>query len=144
MDNLLEARKKAEAAVDGMQEGDLRTKAFEVILQHLLSENVRENSKVVVPARGTTARKGKVHARRVTPATGLPMSSPDRVLTLKDEGFFESGRGIREIRDELQAHGWMYKLSAISGPLMKLVRQRQLRRAQFSDGKKKIFRYFNP
>jgi len=144
MDELLEARKKAEAAVQGMADGDLKTKAFEVFLRHLLSHG--EGAPRSAPSEPRVARKAKQAARRGAGSGGgsLPVYAPDRILSLKDEGFFKAGRGMREIRDEMQAHGWMYKLNAISGPLMKLVRQRQLRRATFSNGNKKIFKYFNP
>jgi hypothetical protein len=144
MDELLTARKKAESAVQDMADGDLKTKAFEVFLRHLLSHGEDTPQAAVPERRGT--RKTSRAARRVAGGGGgsLPAFAPDRILSLKDEGFFKTGRGMREIRDEMQAHGWMYKLNAISGPLMKLVRQRQLRRATFSNGNKKIFKYFNP
>jgi hypothetical protein len=143
MDHLVELRKKAEAAVADMPDEALRTKAFEVILGHLLSEAAQGSPGAATP-HSPGVSKGKKALEAGLGTRGLPVSSPDRILTLKSEGFFEGGRGIREIRDELQAHGWMYRLNAISGPLMKLVRQRQLRRAQFNDGKKKVFKYFNP
>lgn len=37
MDHIIQARKNAEQAVADMPEGELRTKAFEVILKHILS-----------------------------------------------------------------------------------------------------------
>src|SRR5437899_12357696 len=63
----------------------------------------------------------------------VPHSVPARILTLKTEGFFAEQRGIGEIRDELQTHGWRYKVTALSGPLMRLVRERELRRSKVDD-----------
>jgi len=144
MDVLLDARKRAEAAVEDMSDPDLRRTAFQVILKHLLEQSsaaTDSNTRAVArPPALLRERNSKDPEQDV----GLPRSAAERILALRDQGFFEGGRGIGEIRDELQAHGWMYALTAISGPLMKLVRQRQLRRMIFGEGKKKNFKYFNP
>ena len=142
MDFLVDARKKAEAATDGMTDPDLRRTAFEVILKHLLEQSSSKpayanaiTGSLVPAAESRTIDQGHDAAN--------PRSAAERIMALRDEGFFQTGRGIGEIRDELQAHGWMYALTAISGPLMKLVRQRVLRRMMSGDGKKN-FKYFNP
>lgn len=143
MEDLIEARRRAEESVQGMPEGDLKTKAFEVILSHLLSGGSTRAGGA--PERASRSRRRRQSGRsRESAAEREPIFATDRILALREEGFFQDGRGMREIKDELQAHGWMYKLNAISGPLMKLVRQRHLRRAAFSDGSKKVFKYFNP
>jgi hypothetical protein len=144
MDILLDARRKAEAVVQDMSDPDLRRAAFQVILKHLL-----EQSSPPMDSEGSTvARSSAPQVPRsnsdLGKDLGLPRSAADRILVLRNEDFFQGGRGIGEIRDELQAHGWMYALTAISGPLMKLVRQRQLRRMMSGEGKKKNFKYFNP
>jgi hypothetical protein len=140
MDELLEARKRAESAVSDMEDPQLRTTAFQVILQHLLSRGTTESTQVL-PTAHREAREGPSDA---TPSVTIPKSTSERILALRDEGFLDPGRGIGEIRDELQAHGWMYALTALSGTLMDLVRKRQLRRVQSGDGKKKVYRYFRP
>ena len=142
MDTLIDARIKAEAATEGMRDPELRRTAFEVILKHLLEQSAPKPgygsvSTGSLPSAGedlTTDRKQDAPS---------PRSAAERILVLRNEGFFQMGRGIGQIRDELQAHGWMYALTAISGPLMKLVRQRELRRMMSADGNKN-FKYFNP
>jgi hypothetical protein len=141
MDNLLDARKKAEEATEGMSDPELRRTAFGVILKHLLEQSSPK------PQNSNVKAKAQLIAPINVPRRGddepAPRSAAERILALRDNGFFQTGRGIGEIRDELQAHGWMYALTAISGPLMKLVRQRVLRRMMSGDGKKN-FKYFNP
>ena len=144
--SVIEARKKAEHAVADMPEGDLKVKAFEVILNRLLSAGEDASS-----AAGSTPRErheGSEAAGR-NPGTGNqmdaePRTAPARVLQLKGEGVFDNQRGIGEIRRELQTHGWRYPLTALSGTLMKLVRARELRRERVNDGHKTAYKYFNP
>jgi hypothetical protein len=140
MDTLVEARKKAEAAVSDMVDPDLKRKAFEVILAHLLNQSAGRTEAPTVEPSSFRKHHRKNEERRPE----IPKSATDRILRLQADGFFEAGRGIGEIRDELQAHGWMYQLTAISGPLMKLVRLRSLKRLQSGEGKRKVYRYFNP
>jgi hypothetical protein len=143
MDELLEARRQAEAAVSDMTDPELRAAGFKVILQHLLSlgGSVRAEGP---SARAPKAGKGTVASDAKPARAKLPKSASERILTLRDEGFLDPGRRIGEIRDELQAHGWMYALTALSGTLMKLVRNRELRRVHSNEGKKKAFKYFKP
>ena len=143
--SVIEARKKAEHAVADMPEGDLKVKAFEVILNRLLSAGEDASS-----AAGSTPPE----RHEGSEAAGLngtgnqidaePRTAPARVLQLKAEGFFDNQRGIGEIRRELQTHGWRYPLTALSGTLMKLVRTRELRRELVNDGHKTVYKYFNP
>jgi hypothetical protein len=142
MDILVEARTRAEAATEGMSDPELRRTAFEVILKHLLEQSSSKPSHpgAIIVSLASAGESRTIDQEREIPN---PRSAAERVLSLKAEGFFQTGRGIGEIRDELQAHGWMYALTAISGPLMKLVRQRELRRMVSGDGKKN-FKYFNP
>lgn len=142
MDVLVEARRKAEAATEGMSDPDLRRTAFEVILKHLLEESSAGSGHARVNTRPPSRAAASLPTDRDHDEL-TPRSAVERILSLRDQGFFESGRGIGEIRDELQAHGWMYALTAISGPLMNLVRQRKLRRMMSGNGKKN-FKYFNP
>ena len=144
---LIEARKKAEAAVAEMPEGQLRVEAFKLILSRLL----------VADEAAGTARKNQARRRTVIELLGskpgdaeprredaIPRSAPERILALKEEGFFSEPRGIGEIREELQTHAWRYDVTALSGSLMTLVQKKQLRRSKVTDGKKTIYKYFNP
>jgi hypothetical protein len=143
--SLIEARKKAEAAVAEMPEGELRVEAFKLILNRLLSGG---DSSEPPPRARSSGRRGAGEARRKTGEgpneDAVPRSAPARVLALKAEGFFKEQRGIGEIRDELQTHGWRYDVTALSGTLIGLVQRRELRRLKVDDGSKTTYKYFNP
>lgn len=143
MDELLNTRKQAEAAVSDMKDPDMKAAAFQVILQHLLSRSEAPRNSSNSDSR-PGSRKEASGSGTMTEDERPPESTAERILLLKNEGFLDPGRGIGEIRDELQAHGWMYALTALSGPLRQLVRRRELRRVQFHEGKKKTFKYFKP
>ena len=139
---LIQLRKEAEKAVAEMPEGDLKLKAFEVILNHLIGST------------GAVAGvKGKTSERQVSPGrAGKPADEPNtsdettagRILVLKDEEFFKTQRSIAEIREELQAHGWHYPATTLSGELIRLVQRRKLRRQKVKEGNKRIWKYSNP
>jgi hypothetical protein len=134
-DNLKDLRKKAQEAVADMPNGELKTKAFEVFLQHLLASQSISTSSV------HSAHK---------PATGKEKSSKkagstkSRILLLREEGFFAVPRSISEVKGELQAHGWIHPMTGLSGPLQGLVRDRELRRLKGQGDKKKGWKYVNP
>jgi hypothetical protein len=71
-------------------------------------------------------------------------STKTRILLLREEGFFAVPRAISEVKAELQAHGWIHPMTALSGPLQSLVRERELRRVKEGGGKKKGWKYVNP
>ena len=56
----------------------------------------------------------------------------------------KSPKTIGEIRAELQAHGWHYPVTTLSGELIKLVQRRKLRRQRVKVGKKLAWHYSNP
>jgi len=144
-DSLKEARKKAERAVADMPEGELRVEAFKLILNRLLTEG---DSEVPERKRRSSRQQRSKNRDRNSASEGhedaVPRSAPARILELKADGFFDEQRGIGEVRDELQTHGWRYDVTALSGPLMKLVRARELRRSKVTDGSKTTYKYFNP
>lgn len=134
--NLLNLRRQAEHAVADMPEGDLKVKAFEVLLNHLLN---------------TADKRGTIET--VTPSLVKPKptkrastgsSKGQRILALKDEGFFGTQRAINEVREELASNGWHYPVTGLSGPLQELVKRRELRRQRVVDGKKRLWKYSNP
>lgn len=133
---LIDLRKQAEKAVSDMPDGEVKVKAFEVILSHLLSgsEKPRKSAEdtVVKPTKkqkAETAQAGSIRGR---------------ILVLRDEDFFKNQKTISEVREELRAHGWHYPLTTLSGSLQALVQQRKLRRERAKQGKKKIWKYSNP
>jgi hypothetical protein len=134
---LIELRKQAERAVEDMQDGEFKLKAFEVILNHLLSPG-----KTVPTSDGSEVLKKP--PGRHEPAEVDLESTGGRILVLKDEGFMKSPKTIGEIRAELQAHGWHYPVTTLSGELLKLVQKRKLRRQRSKVGKKLVWQYSNP
>ena len=134
---IIELRKQAEKAVADMQDGEFKLKAFEVILNHLLSSGISESTSdsSVVPQAGSKRRKAIDKEAE---------STAGRILVLKDEGFMKSPKSIGEIRAELEAHGWHYPVTTLSGELIKLVRNRRLRRQKGKIGKKTGWQYTNP
>lgn len=139
---LIQLRKEAEKAVAEMPEGDIKLKAFEVILNHLIGSTSN-----VTGSKGTSSARRDSRRR-----TGKPTdenntndeTTAGRILVLKDEEFFKSQRSIAEIREELQAHGWHYPATTLSGELIKLVQRRKLRRQKVKEGNKTIWKYSNP
>jgi hypothetical protein len=142
---IIEARKKAEAAVEEMPEGELRVEAFKLILNRLLSGG--EGSEPTRESRQATRRHASAHESKAAENQAedfVPRSATERILALKAERFFEKERGIGEVREELQTHGWRYDVTALSGTLMGLVQRRELRRSKVVNGKKTTYKYFNP
>jgi hypothetical protein len=129
-------RVKAEEAVADMPDGELKIKAFEVILQQLLTSEMQ--SKQV----DSTISKQQASAKSKT--SDRPGSTKSRILLLKDEGFFAVPRAMKEIKTELQAHGWILPMTSLSGPLQTLVQDRLLRRIREQGPKQKIWKYVNP
>lgn len=127
---LIELRKEAEKAVAEMPDGELKVKAFEVILNHLITtqpEPLKAPEKVM--------ERGKA-----TPKVAAIKSTSGRILLLKDEGFFRSPKSIGEVSEELKAHGWHYPLSTVGARLLELTQKRSLRRQKIKKG----WKYTNP
>jgi hypothetical protein len=134
---LLDLRQAAEKAVADMPEGELKVKAFEVILNNLLQdqERGRQGREDNAPA---GLRPGKDRKKKKVAA---PTSTPDRILQLRDEDYFRDPRSISDVRQELGTHGWHYPLTTLSGVLQDLVQRRELRRHKAVEGKRKIWKY---
>jgi hypothetical protein len=136
VDQLKELRKKAEDAVSEMVDGDLKTKAFEVILQHLLSTRGAS-----IQSESYEKRPGE---KKDAKASRSVSGAKSRIMLLKDEGFFTVPRSLGEVRNELSAHGWIHARTSLSGPLQGLVQERRLRRIKEQTAKQKIWKYVNP
>ncbi len=135
---IIEFRKQAEKAVAEMPDGELKLRAFEVILNHLL-EGPRPSTTEDTQRKAPSSREMK-GAKETSPARSIA----GRILVLRDEGFFKNQKTIAEIREELRAHGWHYPLTTLSGRLQTLVQNRKLRRERAKQGAKKIWKYSNP
>lgn len=114
---------------------DLRGRAFEVILAHLLERSVILKS--------SQASKGASSKLTGKTKESTPNTLQGRIQALKDDDFFKSQRTLGDVRGELRTKGWHYPATSISGPLQHLVRLRELRREQINDGKKKVWMYSN-
>jgi hypothetical protein len=125
----------AQKAVDGISDKDMKLKAFEVILEFLLK------SKRLTVLEGTPTS-----AQRRTPTvkSTSSLSTTDRLLLLRDEGFFVTPRTLAEVKEELQRHAWHYPITSLSGPIASLVSKREMRRVREREGKKSIWKYTNP
>jgi hypothetical protein len=130
---LVEARREAEKAVAQMSDGELKVKAFEVILTHLLSSSGDIGK--------TSAKPASVAGARPAKQAGKARSAAARVLVLRDEGLFRNQRSMGEVSDELAAHGWHYALTSLSGTLQGLAQRQELRRVRSKKGKKKVWLY---
>src|SRR5262245_56277949 len=123
-------RQRAEAAVADMADGDLKIKAFEVILNHLLEEERVEKRAI----EKTPSSDDEVELPPPTTLTG-------RILALKEENFFRQQRTIGDVKNELANHGWHYTLNNLSGKLQRLAQRREIRRVPGKDGKRSIWKY---
>lgn len=126
---------KARNAVKAIDDVDLRGRAFEVILAHLL-----EDGSI---AKDNQAQSGKIQKKPPVASAASDSTLPGRILSLKGDGFFNGQQTLSAVRDELRKRGWHYPATSLSGPLQALVRQRELRREQVKDGNKKIWKYSN-
>ena len=133
---LVEIRRQAEKAVADMADGEVKVKAFEVILNHLLQGDDTSHAE-------SDDTKKDPKAKRDTKDTP-ERTIGGRILVLRNEGFFKNQKTIGETREELRVHGWHYPLTTLSGTLQGLVRRRELRREWGKQGNKKILKYSNP
>ncbi len=62
------------------------------------------------------------------------------IRQLKTENFFQTKRTIAEVRDKLEADAHIYPVTALSAPLYRLVRKRELRRLREGG----TWKYVNP
>lgn len=132
-EEIVAARRAAESAVADMSEGPLKVTAFQTILAQLLQRQSRGVDFRSTPSRATERTK-KTVAR-------VPQGTTSRLMGLLAEGFFTKPRSLAEVRQVLAEKGWHYSLMDLGTPLTRLVRRKQLRRAQVAESGKKTWRY---
>jgi hypothetical protein len=130
--DLVGLRKVAEQAVSDMPEGQYRLAAFQIILKSLLREGASVQEGVGAPQIGRLS------------SGDSPSSFADRIAVLATEGFFSEPRSLSAILNALAERGWHYAAENVSTPLVRLVRQRQLRRLQVTDAKRRVWKYSLP
>ena len=133
---LIEVRKEAEKAVSDMPDGDLKLKAFEVILNYLMSGGVEAK----VMQKGET----KEAPSKIEKEDFPEKSVAGRLLVLKEEGFFKNPKSLAEVRQELEAHGWHYPNTTIAPILIRIVQKKKLRRQKIKEAHKQLWKYSNP
>lgn len=55
-------------------------------------------------------------------------SASDLIIDLKEEGFFEKPKALRDIARALEERGFLYPITSLSGVVLGLVQKRRLRR----------------
>jgi len=124
---LIELRKQAEKSVNDMPDGEIKTKAFEVILNYLISGKA-------IGDQTHTEKEAKTNKNQGQTTKKAAKGITSRLLVLIEEGFFKVPKSLPQIRDELAAHGWHYPSSNISPVLINLVQQKHLRRQKGKKG----------
>jgi len=94
------------------------------LIERLASPSSISEANAQRAARRPTAR-GRSSRSPARPARGGPT---EKVLGLRDEGFFAAKRTLGDLRDRLEEGGHIYARTDVSPILTRLVRQRQLRR----------------
>jgi len=134
---LVEVRREAEKAVADMQEGPLKTRAFEVILGHLLAGDGVPQKQMGKAAKAPrlTARKLARQQQPVARSTTGPMG---RVSALVAEDFFKKSKLISDVQAALKEQGYNYPITTLSSVLVRLTRKRLLRRTREKLNEKKL------
>jgi len=87
-----------------------------------------------------TRRKSGGKAKANTKTKAKRAGPTDYIRDLIDEGYFKTKREIGAVRDKLEERAHIYPVTSISGPLYRLVKNKELRRIK-EDG---TWRYVNP
>lgn len=86
-------------------------------------------------------RKSRSVTRNQGSETKAKQGGPtDCIRDLIEEGYFKTKREIGDVRDKLEEHAHIYPVTSISGPLYRLVKNKELRRIK-EDG---AWKYVNP
>lgn len=134
---------QAEKAVKGVSDPELKRIAFQKVLEDLLGGGVGSGS-TSLPRSRTTKRKKSVpstktgtKAKRNKAKKGGPKSY---IRELINDGFFKKPKTITEIKAQLGNRGHHIPLTSLSTPLIRLCRDKELRRQK---GDKNTFLYSN-
>jgi hypothetical protein len=93
-------------------------------------------------SRGRSSRMGrrKPGGEAKAKTKGKRAGPTDYIRDLIEEGYFKTKREIGAVRGKLEERAHIYPVTSISGPLYRLVKNRELRRIK-EDG---AWRYVNP
>ncbi|HED53738.1 MAG TPA: hypothetical protein ENJ00_06010 [Phycisphaerales bacterium] len=122
---------EAEAAVQSVKDPELRRVAFEKILESLLGGGSTSSPKKT--SKKTSKKTAKKAATKSAPRGKGPKA---RLLELIDDGFFDEQRTLTDVKSELADRGFHIPVTSLSNPLMRLTRDKKLRRQKQSTGGK--------
>jgi membrane protein involved in colicin uptake len=130
---------QAAKAVKAVTDPELRRIAFQKVLDDLLGGGGSSGTKPSTgPAKAKSKKRssggGKVRSKS---ASGGPKAY---IRELIDDSFFKKPKRITEVKAELGNRGHHIPLTSLSGPLIRLCRDKELRRQK---GEKNTFVYSN-
>jgi hypothetical protein len=128
---------KAEEAVSGIKDTELKRVAFEKVLDDLLSEEAEPSPRSPTKRELSQDRKRGVGSKRA-PKAGGPKAY---IIELLSEGFFKKVKTMGEVKAELDNRGHHIPYTSLSGPLQTLCQDRKLRRQKIDHAGKKTFGY---
>ena len=137
--NYQEIVASAEKAVSAVKDPELRRVAFQKILDEMLSLGRPSDVEASVKA---AKKAAPVNAKALAKHTRKP-GTLGYVRELIDEGFFKKQMTISQLKAELENRGHHIPLTALSGPLQRLVQTRALRRNKVKSGNRSTFAYSN-
>ncbi len=137
--DLIAMREAAEKVVEGMPDGPMKVKAFEMAFQSLqtggpkpVASKRSRRSKAARPKAGEQPEEKK--PRKSSGPKGL-------ITELVAEGFFSEWRTLPDIQKQLVVRGHIYKQEQLSPRLLELTKAKVLRRERKPEGKKEIWAY---
>ena len=136
-DSIAELLSQAEKTVSKIRDPSLRPIAFQFLLQAFAPGSPDLSLEEKPPRRRGNPRPAGTSKRASKGPVG-------RLRGLKEEKFFSKPRSIGEIVTELSHQGFHYKQENLSGSLIRLVQQKELRRLKSDVEGKTIYRYCNP
>jgi len=136
--DLVAMRQVAEKAVEGADPA-LKEKAFEVMLQHLLSGASQPVARKRSRRNKTARPKASEYPEAKKPKKA---SGPKGLITaLVEEGFLDDWRTLPDIQQQLRVRGHKYKQPALSPAVLSLTQADILRREARVEGKREIWVY---
>ena len=129
---------QAEKAVKAVTDPELKRIAFQKVLDDLLGDGGPAGSKSATGSNKAKSKKRSGGSKvRSKSGGGGPRAY---IRELIEEGFFKKPKTITEVKAELGNRGHHIALPALSTPLLRLCRQKELRRQK---GEKNTFVYSN-
>jgi hypothetical protein len=139
MAELISNRKAAERVVEGMPDGPLKEKAFEIAFSHLLAGGIGATADVK-PRKTRSTRKVDATRKQTKTRKGPKLYIEDLI----SDGFFDAARALPDVLSELGKRGHTgYRQANLSKPMQLLTQAKVLKREQRQRGamKKKIWYY---